>query len=341
MFRTLELYMMSGEHRIFNKYEINEDSVIINKKTKKYVTKINRSNYYTVTLYGDDGKKNNISVARAMLSTFIGRPEEPMFTADHINPDDTLNDNIDNLRYADAKMQRSNQSRTCVNRDGMIVVHDGCEMTVGEWAEKENVDRSTIKRRARKNNGWTYKSYADINGEIWKKVEYSSSSKGFWMVSNIGRASYHTKYARRVYFPYQLGRSKGYPHIGIGGKHSFLHIIVFKTFKPNEYYENIDETFILHNNDDKLDCNILNLRIGNRSMNALDSHRNGCYEGKKNERCKCAASCGDKQYEFQSISEALIWLRENGYPKAVHNGIYQCLQGNLQKSYGHYWKIIE
>lgn len=41
--------------------------------------------------------------------------------------------------------------------------------------------------------------------------------------------------------------------------------------------------------------------------------------------------------EFKTMGLALVWLRENGYPKASHANIWKCCKGGCKSAYGHSW----
>jgi hypothetical protein len=95
---------------------------------------------------------------------------------------------------------------------------------------------------------------------------------------------------------------------------------------------------ILHENDNKIDCDIHNLRIGTHSMNRVDAYENGKYNGTKSQRRKCIAYNDDKQYEFDSITDATKWLKSIGNKNATLSSIHRCLVDSNKTSYGYKWK---
>jgi group I intron endonuclease len=50
--------------------------------------------------------------------------------------------------------------------------------------------------------------------------------------------------------------------------------------------------------------------------------------------------CVETGKTFPSVCSARDWLRENGWPKAVHGGIASVARGEGKKSYGYTWKYV-
>jgi hypothetical protein len=342
-FRTLKHYEdKTLEEQIYTKYEINECCVIRHKKSKKSRRYDLENGYYRVTVTDDVGKRKTLSVSRTMLSTFIGKPPSPLHTADHIQPENKTDNRLSNLRWADDSEQRKNQNRLDTQNNAYLVVHGGEEMTVKEWVVRLGVSRDTILYRAQneKNVEWSYKIYDDIVGEIWKDVKDSKNLKGWWMASNFGRVAYHTNHARKIYYPGELSTQHGYPRITINGKGRKVHLVVFETFRPEEYNAMQKGEMILHENDDKMDCRIDKLRIGIASNNMRDAYDNGKHDGKKSQRTPCVAQKDGKTYPFKSQRDAVQWIRtKTCYKKASFGNISRCLNGTLKTAYGYTWSF--
>jgi hypothetical protein len=336
-FTTLVYYEdKTLKKQIYNKYEINEECIIRHKKLKKPMTYHLFLGYHKVYPYDDTGKQMTLSVARAMLSTFVGPPPTPQHTADHIQSKNKTDNHLSNLRWTDESGQRTNQNRSDTQNNAFIIVHDGEEMTSNEWAERTGVHNETILKRARNENNteWSFKTYDDLPGEIWKDVEKSET----WKASNLGRVAYHSKHTRKVYSPEELYTYGGYPSIKINGTHRSVHSVVFQTFHPNEYDAMQKGEMVLHENDDKTECQNDKLRVGTRSQNTCDAHDNGKYDGKKNQRKTCMARKGDWSNPFDSLADAVKWLRTNTcYDQAVKSSISECLNGKRKSAYGYTW----
>lgn len=340
-FKTLEYYYYSGEYVVFDKYEIDENTTVRNKKTNKNIGKYLLNGYHKINVNDEYEKSRGISVARAMLSTFVGKPPTVHHTADHINSSEKTDDSLENLRWADKSEQSSNQTRPKTLNNAFLIRHGDEYMTIKEWALRENVHEDTIRWRARDDTSWHFKEYEDLPWETWLRVEDSKNLKGFWKVSDKKRAAYHTNNARKVYSTYEMRKINGYPVICINGKHEYLHVVVFRTFRPDDYAKMNSGDVIMHCNDDKLDCDPLTLKIGTRSENAKNAHDNGRHDGKKTQRRKCACYKDDELIKcFDSLADAERWLHTKN-PKASFTAIIKCLSGKLKTAYGYVWKDLQ
>jgi len=334
-FATLCLYV-NGSLEILDNYEINRDTTTIRHKHKQNIlTQVDNDGYKRVVV-PIDGIKQTVSVARAMLSTFVGPPPDKTFTADHINRkrDD---DSLDNLRWASKQEQISNRNIQQTNNGGRIVVYDGVERTVKEWAEELDLCVSTIKWRVGNKPEWSYKTYDNLSGEVWVTVENNTE------ISNLGRVGKINTSAHRVYETHEICRSNGYPILNINKQKRYLHILVFKAFYPDEYENKPDGHMVCHKNDNKLDCSIDNLYLGSASNNTIDAHNNGKFDGTNRERTKCYGIdiLSGENRQFDSLPDAVIWLKNNGYPKAAKSSISRCINKQLNKTYGHTWHKYE
>jgi len=341
-FRTLVHYEDTTlEKQTFKKYEINKECIIRNKRTQKPLAyKLTDDGYYKVHPLDDTGKRRNLSVARAMLSTFVGTPPSPLHTADHKNKCRT-DDNLDNLRWADESEQKLNQNRPDTHNDAFIIVHGGEGLTANEWSERISVQSQTILKYARDENkpAWLYKKYDDLPGEEWKFVKDSKTWKGWWMVSDLGRVAYHKDAnIRKVSSPEELSTRSGYPCIGINGDKRAVHLVVFETFRKKEYDAMKPDEMILHEDDDRMDCRIDKLRVGTAPENGRDAHANGKHDGTKTARKPCVARKGNESKPFKSLAEALEWLQATTeYDQAQKIPISLCLNGKRKTAYGFTW----
>jgi len=112
MWASPVIYYTSNEKRIYDCYEIHEKTgEIRNNQTNRYISSNDGKNTIRVTLFRDRNKGEKVSVARAILSTFVGEPPTRHHTADHINTN--YQDNrLENLRWATKSEQSYNQTRT-------------------------------------------------------------------------------------------------------------------------------------------------------------------------------------------------------------------------------------
>lgn len=87
----------------FSNYEINEDGVIINKKTNiKPNIRFNRQKYKVVSLKDDFGIFRTQLVHRLLMITFKPIENYENYSVDHIDCDKT-NNNLDNLEWVTSK----------------------------------------------------------------------------------------------------------------------------------------------------------------------------------------------------------------------------------------------
>lgn len=351
MSKPLEYYFANGTRIIFNKYVINENGTILNYKTGKPVGyRKNQSGYNICSVRGDDGKRYDIRVCRAIASTFLTPPPTHAHTADHIdrNPQ---NDTLENIRWLCKSGQTVNQSRSKGLKSAFVIVKDGIEKTLKEWVEYLKDDKnpfghsysigSITRYTQNKQFGFSYKEYPDLLGEEWRKIVGSETTLGRWEISNMNRVKYITKYAENVISGDRFYMTSGYPSIVLG----LCHILSYKTFFPEKYAMKKVGDIVLHEKDDKMDFRPHKLRLGTKNENGNEAHANGCYGDMKSARMSCASYVDDiLEKEHVSQSDAVRYLRSNGYPKSTIGRISVALSafrnGKIKIIYGRTWKIV-
>jgi len=349
MIKPLKYYFANGSLVIFNKYTI-ENGVIKNKKTGKVVSTQKLGKYNNCSVQGDNGKRHNIVVCRAIASSIHGPPPTLTHTADHIdrNPD---NDTDDNIRWCCRHGQRKNQTRSETLKTAFMIVKDDIEKTNNEWVEHlkneknphgRNYTAIMIRHYAQKKQyGFSYKEYPNLSGEVWLKITDTKSKKGYWEISNMNRIKYITKYAENVLSGERLLLKNGYPTIAINGTNWPCHILAFMSFFPEEYANKKSCEIILHEDDEKHDFRPHKLRLGTRSDNMNDAHNNGCYDNTQKARQKCASYInGVLEKEHESQSNAVKYLVSVGYDKARCGAISLALNEKLSTVYGRNWKLV-
>jgi hypothetical protein len=350
MIKPLEYYFDNGTHVIFNKYTIDENGVIRNKKTGKVMAiHINRDGYSRCGVYYDDDEsRRKIFIHRALASTFIGPPPTPEYTADHKDQNPT-NDTLDNIRWLCKLGQRRNRTQPTSFKSAFIVVKDGVEKNIKEWVEYLKDKKNSFGREynfnmishyaQRRQHGFAYKEYQDLPGEIWLKIPEEPLKQGYWMISDMCRVKYITKYAENVLSGDRLALEKGYPKFVLG----YCHIVAFMTYFPDQWAKKKTDEIVLHEDDDKLDFRPQKLRLGSHRENSIDAHKNGCYDGKKSARMKCASYInGIFEKEHESQTDAAKYLNSLGYDKATYRGVGRMLGDNCdrQTAYDRTWKRV-
>jgi hypothetical protein len=342
---------------LFDKYTIDKNGVVRNEKKEALVYSTNKKGYQKVDVCVVSGKRRGIQIGRAIVCTFLGQPPTLEHTADHIDQNPS-NNNIANLRWATKKEQNDNQTRPDILKTAFLIVHAEKEKTAKEWVEYFNskneknsfgreYTEEMIKIYVRRNqNGFAYKEYPYMEGEVWKEVEGSKTKQGVWMISNMCRVKYVTKYAENVLSGVRLGLLNGYPMIRFGGKNWKLHIVAFMTFFPDKWANKKPDEMVLHEEDNKMDFRPEMLRLGTKSENGTDAHDNGKYDGTRSEKQKCASYIkGVFEKDYDSQSDAAEYLRSNGYEKARQGKISTALietnkHGSPKTAYGRTWMLV-
>ncbi|AGE59073.1 hypothetical protein PBCVOR070422_360L [Paramecium bursaria Chlorella virus OR0704.2.2] len=358
MEETLEYYFEDESHVIFKKYTINAFDGIIKNKKSGQTPSYGKGTYNKCGVTDDKGKRRCILVGRAVASTFLGKPPTPEHTTDHIESEQKKNDALSNIRWNCKPGQRANQIRQDTLKSAFIVVKDGVEKTVKEWVEHMNAtktpeecefNKGMIKKYAqKKQHGFAYKEYPDLEGEKWEPIKDSKNRKGRWEISNMNRVKYIITFTgtENVLWGERLRRNdKGYPIININGKMCSCHILAFKAFHPTLWDKKKPEEMVLHENDNKEDFRPHKLRLGTYSDNAKDAHDNGKHDNTKTARKKCASYIDGEleKDDYTSLVDAAEYLKSKGYLNAYSKNIGQALSDKYKRNtaYGRTWQKIK
>lgn len=351
---VLQYYFVDGSHVIFNKYII-DNGIIKNKKGDPMAYTKSAKIYNTCSVTDDCGKRRNILVGRAIVSSIHGPPPSLAHTADHKdkNPE---NDTDENLRWLCKSGQVYNREMPETYKSAFVIVKDGIEKTIKGWVEylKDNKNHmgreytgSMINRYARKKlHGFAFKEYPDLLGEIWKEIADSKTIKGHWKISNMSRVKYITKYTEHVLSGERLCLRGGYPAIRLNGKIWLCHILAFMTFFPDDYAAKKTNELILHEDDDKMDFRPHKLRIGTQKENTTDAHDNGCHDDTQRVRMRCVSYINDifeKEHDSQHDAIRYLKTKSIGYDKATDSNISKALNPIYKSNfaYGRTWKLVE
>lgn len=350
----LEYYYNDGQHVIFDKYEIDMFGGIYNKKTDKRLNYYKIGNYDMTGLCDSSGKQRSIFVARAMVSTFHGRPPTIKHSTEHIDCTNKNNNIISELTWIDPSGQNKNRIQPEKLLIAYIIVRDDVEMTAKEWIKHLNDEKNTMGREytesmilyyaQNKRYGFSYKVYENLVNEIWYKVVGSENKKGHWEISNQNRIARVSKHVRNVIDNTRFWFNNKHPAIRINGQLRLLHEVAFETYYPKEYAAKKPDEMILHKFDDKLDFRPHMLYIGNASKNQKDSHDNGCRDGTKTARMSCCSYINgvfEKLHESQDA--AAKHLKTIGYLNASSSAIGKAIKAlkkdKIFTKYGRTWSL--
>jgi hypothetical protein len=358
---TLSYYFENGNRVTFSKYYIDTEGIIRNKTSGIALSYWLSGEYNMCTVYTDDNKKRGLRVARAVASTFVGEPPTNAHTADHIISEQKLNDRLDNIRWICKPGQNANRNMPDTMRSSFIIVNGTHERTVKEWVDHLNEYRthtdpiytnSMVNHYARRRQrGFSYKEYPDLEDEIWMLVADSETKRGDrWEISNMNRVKQVTKHANNVMWGDRLRCTPdGYPVVSICRKNWLCHILAFAVFFPEEYAAMKSGEMILHEDDDKKDFRPYKLRIGTRSDNGKDAFVNGKHDGTKTAKMKCISYINnelEKEHESQIDAAKYLIFKgcSDGKPRDIAGNISIALKasrnGKIMNAYGRVWKNV-
>ncbi|AGE58742.1 hypothetical protein FK949_gp177 [Paramecium bursaria Chlorella virus NYs1] len=317
---TFIYFKDDGEFEIFDDYTIDTNRVIERKDGKRPPTPYEQNGYLRVDI-SKDKKSYGRRLCRAMLSTFLGPPPNLTFTADHIESEHKLYDDLTNLRWLHQSEQSKNQFKPETLRSARLIVNDlfpDDELTSKEWIElytKSNgkkYHQDTILKWARtRENGFSYKTYDDLVEEEWKIV--GDPDKNHVEISNMNRVKDVTfsqsGCKEHVRTAEELHLWSGYPCIKIDGEKYHIHVLVFQLWYSDLWANKHSDEMVLHKEDNRLDFRPENLYLGTRSENGKDAYDNGKHDGKKSARQACIAYKDDEVIEkFKSMHDAARYI---------------------------------
>ncbi|ABU43564.1 hypothetical protein AR158_C018R [Paramecium bursaria Chlorella virus AR158] len=351
---TYRYFKDDGEYEIFDDYTIDTNRVVERKDGGKSPTPYITNGYLRVNVRKND-KRCGRSLARAMLSTFLGPPPDLTFTADHIISEHKLDDDLSNLRWLHQSGQVNNQKRPETYKSARLIVNElfpDDELTAKEWTElitkpdETKYHHKTISKWAQnKKNGFSYKIYDVIDDEEWKIV--GDPKKNHIEISNKNRVKDVTFSSsgreEHVLTSEELSLKNDYPVKMIDGVQHLLHVLVFQLWFPDEWENKRPDEMVLHKEDNRLDFRPENLRLGPPSANIIDSYDNGKRDGTKTARQACIAYKDDEVVEeFKSLGDAAKYLMEHIQDLKFITAI-NSIRNNLNKSKeykGFTWKSV-
>jgi hypothetical protein len=346
----LEYYNAKGLHIVFENHVIDEKGNITNITTGKAMARCMKNGYTVVTATDTNGKRHDVRVARAIASTFLGKPPTIYHTASYKDKD-SKHDVLSNIQWSDDKSRIESRTMPQHNKSARRIVREEndtiVEKTASEWEEAladqlnptgKKYTEDAIRKYARLGKfGFRYKTYEDLPGEVWKLVAGSNQGGGEWYVSTEGRMKFKSGNIENILSADQLYKRNGYPQVRVNGKQWYCHVLSFMTFNPDEYANRKEDEIVRHKDDDRLDFRPHMLRLGTRGDNAKDAHYNGKYDGTMSAMKPCVSYIdGILEKEHESRKEAVRYLKSIGYSSAKANNIRGALTTG-ETIYGRTW----
>ena len=280
MWTSPVIYYTTDEKRIYDCYEIHDKTgEIRNNKTNQYISSSDGKNTVRVTLFRNR-KGEKVSVARAILSTFVGKPPTIYHTADHMNTNHQDN-RLENLRWATKSEQSYNQTRNGerdYKRIPIIVSIDNIEkeyQSISEASRDLGISGGTVHNilnetfdssRKFKNITIKYKEITqDLQDEIWLELE----EKPNVYISQYGRVKFTRSRVTIIRSSAEIARERGnnYPSIALFNKKYYIHRLVAKYFLPIADCVYNTDLVIDHLDCDKNNASASNLQWVSRSEN--------------------------------------------------------------------------
>lgn len=330
----------------FKGYQITRSGNIFSEKSNKFL-KVNVDRFkkvgsrrVSVSLY-QDGKRKTMLLHRLIALTYLENPDNKP----EVNHKDGnyYNNDCNNLEWVTGIENMNHCKFTGLiknNQRGRIVCQYDMNgnfiqefTSIKKAGEHIQIFSGTIFKALKgflKHAGgfiWKYKKDSVIDDEEWREVIIDEKKTGYF-VSNHGRVKSYGKIITGTIRPH------GYRVIdtrSITGKQYFTHRLVALMFIPNPD----NKPYVDH-----IDCDGKNNKVSNLRWTTHKENMNN--ENTLKKYCKPVQQLDNKKQvinTFQSIKEAIQYIRDNYGKKKVH--IYKAVVDTWRKAGGFYWRLKE
>jgi len=300
----------------FPNYEISNMGKCRNKNKKFLQGTQVKSGYLKYGLGYNNRKK---SAHRLVALAFLPNPNN-YNSVDHIDRN-KLNNNVDNLRWANPKMQRANRNaqstnghykkiwRISIKTDEKLQLYNSLKEAI-EWCRDKGLCKSSkktpgvgnivgvAKGRLKHRYGYKWEYHNEYDNEIWTEIPYKIvGKKGYYISKNgyIKTSGTNTTITKG-------SKKDGYLRVHIANKHFYVHRLMAIVFLPNQH----NKKQVNHKDNDGQNNKLTNLEWVTRRENMRHLFDNNYHSSARQIKVKLP---NGNIIEYNSVMQAVRELK--------------------------------